>query len=510
MNSFRGRDRHVIRHGVHRHAAAVAVCLAIAASTAGRADELDALITLAFSNSPVLQAAREGVGQAVAARDAVDEFLDPGTAAAAGRTAGDAAPPLLAAPAGLPSADAYGASAAVEVPIRPGVYAGVGASEQFLINPPGDLDHVYRTLVGAQLRIPLLQDRGFSLWKQDRARLTGLREAAAARLLEARQAVRHAVEQSYIDYLEAIANDATSASATDRAQQLLKEAEELVRLKVVPEYQLAPARLEVALRREEARTAAQATDTARLRLVQVLGGVPPAVLTTNAGILIERAAAAQLPAAPAADRAVSARGAARELDALAQAAAAGTRTFDDRLRPDLALAVRGVWQAEDAATPPGDGVLIEGGDEASAAAVLVWTRPWHQTGPRARLREARARETELAELRRDLNNRLAADLAAAHRAFTGARQRFEEITTAVEQARRSLEAEAERFRLGDGRSRNVLDAQNDLTKTHRTRNAIVAALLRGHSDFLYAAGYNPDDSRAAGVPPLGDDHVGYR
>lgn len=500
----------MIRLNACRCAVRAAFCLTVLAATAGRADELDTLVSLAFSNSPLLQAAREGVGQAVAAREAADEFLDPGTTAAGGRTVGNAAPPLQADPVGLPLADAYGASAAVQVPVRPGAYASVGVSEQYWVSPPGALDHMYRTLAGAQLRIPLLQDRGFSLWKQDCARLAGLREAAAARLLETRQAVRHAVEQSYINYIEAMANHATSLLAADRAEQLLKEAEELVRLKVVPEYQLAPARLEVALRREEALADAQVIDTARLRLVQVLGGVEPGVLTTNAGVLIERAASAQLPDVPAAARAVAARGAARELEALAIAAAAATRALDDRLRPDVALTVRGVWQTEDATAPSSDGVLIEGSDEASAAAVLVWTRPWHQTGPRARLRESRAREMELAARSREFQNQLAADLAAAYRSFTGARQQFEEVTTAVEQARRSLEAEAERFRLGDGRSRNVLDAQNDLTKAYRTRNTIVAALLRGHSDFLYAAGYNPDDSRAAGVPPLGDDHGGYR
>jgi outer membrane protein TolC len=238
--------------------------------------------------------------------------------------------------------------------------------------------------------------------------------------------------------------------------------------------------------------------------------VPPATLTTNAGVLIERAAGAALPAVPAVERALAARGTALELDALALAAAAVSRGQADRLRPHLELAVRGAWQADDGSSAQDNGVVIEGDDEASAAALLVWTRPWHQTGARARQREARAREAELAELHREVQTRLAADLAAAHREFTGARERLAEVSAAVEQARLALEAEAERFRLGDGRSRNVLDAQNDLTKTHRTRNAIMAALLRGQSDYLFAAGYNAEDSRAAGVPPLGDDHGRYR
>lgn len=481
-----------------------AACLLGFCAAAGRADELDDLVGVALSNSPAVRAAREGVRQAVAASDASGEFLDPAARVAAGRTSGDASVPLVAAPSGLPAADAYGVSGSLEVPLEPGVYLGAGVSEQYLVSPPDDADHLRRTLAGAQIRIPLWQDRGFVQWKQDRARLKDLRDAADARLLEVRQAVRHAVEQAYTAYLENLANQATAAAAVDRSRQLLGEAEELVRLKVVPEYQLAPARLELALRHEEAHAARQSLDTARLRLIQVLGRAEPPTLTTNAAALLERGSGVRLPPEFTVDRATAARGAARELASRAAAAACATRSLADRLRPDLALTVRGAWETDAAAggSAPDD-------EYSSAAAVLVWSRPWHQTGPRGRLREAEAREAELAELQRELRNQLASDLATAHRAFAGAGARLTEISAAVEQARHTLDAEAERFRLGEGRSRNVLDAQNDLTKTYRSRNAIVAALLRSHSDFLYASGYNPDDSRAAGARPLGGDDAGY-
>jgi len=72
---------------------------------------------------------------------------------------------------------------------------------------------------------------------------------------------------------------------------------------MVPEYQLAPARLELALRHEEARAARQAIDTARLRLIQVSAAWEPSGLTTNALALIERATHAQLPDKPVPDRA---------------------------------------------------------------------------------------------------------------------------------------------------------------------------------------------------------------
>ena len=64
-------------------------------SAASHADELDGLITLAYSNSPTLQAAREGTRQAEAAHDATAEFFDPHTTATAGRMSGNNTPPIL-------------------------------------------------------------------------------------------------------------------------------------------------------------------------------------------------------------------------------------------------------------------------------------------------------------------------------------------------------------------------------------------------------------------------------
>ena len=478
------------------------VCLATLGFSLARADELDDLIQEAFNHNPSIQAAREGTRQAAAARDASNEFLDPKTTAAVGRLYGNAGAPLLSSPTGLPAADAYGASASVEVPFRPGVYAGVGISQQYRVNQSESIGSGYQTLVGVQVRIPLLQDRGFGLWKLDQSRLTELRVAADGRLLESQQTVRHAVEQSYTDYLEQIANAATSASANERARQLLSDAEELVRLKVIPEYQLAPARLELAFRREEVCVARQGIATARLRLEQVLGTASD-TLTTNANALADRVAGSRLPETLPSNPSFEARGAVREVEALAAAAAAETRALDDRLRPDLSLSVRGVWATEDSSSPDDNAGLIAN-KTTSAAAVLVWTRSWSQTGTHARLRESRAREAQLNASRHDLQTRLAADHATAHREYTGARERLKELTVATEQARHALDAEAERFRLGEGRSRNVLDAQNDLTKACRSRNSVAAALLRGESDFLFATGYSPDDNRLARHPPPQD------
>ncbi|MEI8352675.1 MAG: TolC family protein, partial [bacterium] len=233
-----------------------------------------------------------------------------------------------------------------------------------------------------------------------------------------------------------------------------------------------------------------------------------APLTTNAEALVARTAGLQLPSAALTAQTFEARGAMSEIGALTKAAAAESRLLEDRLRADLSLSVRGVWAAEDSTTETTPGLLS--GDRASAAAVLVWTRPWSQTGDRARLRESRAREAQLAETHRELLNRLNADLAAASHEFDGARERLKEITMAVEQARLTLEAESERFRLGEGRSRNVLDAQNDLTKAYRSRNAVVAALLKGHSDFMYASGYGTGRNPWGGIHAPGGGTDGHQ
>jgi outer membrane protein TolC len=330
-----------------------------------------------------------------------------------------------------------------------------------------------------------------------------LQMAAEAHLQETRQVVRHAVELAYYAYLTEVANATTSKSATDRAHQLLKEAEELVRLKVVPEYQLAPARLELALRREEFCAANQAVDNARLRLIQILGTTPSIQLTTNSNALTDRATDIKLPELDSASLSFAARGAISEITALSAAAATETRSLNEQLRPDLGLSLSGVWATDDS-------TFVSDNGDSSAAAVLVWTRPWSQTGAKARLRESRAREAQLAAARRELQNQLTTDLATAKRDFTGAGERLKEISIAVDQARRTLEAESERFRLGEGRSRNVLDAQNDLTKAYRARNSVVWALLKGHSDFRFATGYIADTQAVAESSTPGGPSGGHQ
>ena len=69
-----------------------------------------------------------------------------------------------------------------------------------------------------------------------------------------------------------------ASAASRRAVKLLDETREMVRLKVVPEYQVYPAQYEVAVRRENEMAAVQAIGTASLRLAETLAA-PVAVGT---------------------------------------------------------------------------------------------------------------------------------------------------------------------------------------------------------------------------------------
>jgi outer membrane protein TolC len=72
--------------------------------------------------------------------------------------------------------------------------------------------------------------------------------------------------------------------------------------------------------------------------------------------------------------------------------------------------------------------------------------------------------------------------------LAAARDRLDIVDRAVGEARRALDAESERMRLGEGRSRNVLDAQKDLTTAERRANQAALDTVLAILDLLHAAG----------------------
>ena len=76
---------------------------------------------------------------------------------------------------------------------------------------------------------------------------------------------------------------------------------------------------------------------------------------------------------------------------------------------------------------------------------------------------------------------------------------MELINNGMKAARETLESEQERFRLGEGASSDVLDAQKNLTIMLQRLTLAAADLLRARTEYLYAGGFE-DNSEVAEQP----------
>jgi outer membrane protein TolC len=85
----------------------------------------------------------------------------------------------------------------------------------------------------------------------------------------------------------------------------------------------------------------------------------------------------------------------------------------------------------------------------------------------------------------DIQIKIRNELNSAYRNFSTTFLGMELCAIAVEEAKKALQAENERFRLGEGRSRNVLDAQKDLTEALRRQILVAIELLKAYSAFNY-------------------------
>ena len=79
----------------------------------------------------------------------------------------------------------------------------------------------------------------------------------------------------------------------------------------------------------------------------------------------------------------------------------------------------------------------------------------------------------------------------AELAFSSACARLALATKAMEQAQKVLASENDRFAIGDGTSRNVLDAQQDLTTAIRRKNSIALEVILSANELCRAYGLSP-------------------
>ncbi len=445
--------------------------------------ELAELVQLAFDNNPAIQAARFEAQRARAEREALGGFFDPTVNVETSRDRKQA------------GYDQTRIRAGVDAALPPGLYLGTRVEESYYNQLPGDAnpgesDNLWQSMLGLRLSMPLLRDRGFRQWQLSDERAEKLWRMAEYHWQTVAQECRHNVEQQYISVLETDALLAVSQAALQRVEKLLHEAEQLVQLKIVPEYQLFTARAEVALWREAETSARQNCTTMRDRLAQLIG-VPQQLTTRHitGAEIVNWSQAASLPNTYDQTAALLCRGDYQELIYFIEAAEKEKAIQRDKLKSDLSMAVDASLQGED------KNRVIATEREISernlgATITLSWKRPWGYRAEKARVRVLEATIAERREMQRQAALRITTELKVYHAQFLANQARLSLVTEAIGSARQALEAENERFCLGEGRSRNVLDAQKDLTDAQKRQIVIAVELLRAYSNFRYAAGYN--------------------
>ncbi len=451
--------------------------------------ELRAFLDRATQANPRVLAARARVQEAVERHEGLREFFDPQLFAASGKAERARGVPGGSGWTSLAN-NAHELTAGVEVPVRPGFYLAAGASERFLFDGGGDYDHLYQTLLGLRVRVPLMRDRGFAQYEMDRTRAMAEYNAAVADLIGVLQAVRHDVERAYVDAYATLASYQVSQQATQRFRVLLEQARELARLKAIPAYQVSPTEMELAFRLEEEAQARQVHEVSLVALQRQIGDSEPVVLSFGADRLIQMAAGLGALPAVNVEEALERRGSYLRLRHQEAALRADLAKAVDDMKASLSLNASLTWRGEDAHQPFGDEAVLDeellGGE-----VVVVWQRPLLQHGVRSRIAQARA---ALAEIRHQMAGEriaLMADLQSAEQTYLTLLERLRLLEQAMEAARQTVTAEDERFRLGEGTSRNALDAQKDLTSALNRQAAAAAAILRALADYRFAAGY-PD------------------
>ncbi len=444
--------------------------------------ELDRLTVLALERNPQVVAARHEVERYVALRDELKGFFDP-QLKAAGQGQQD----------GVAGQDGFLSTAGTAMALQPGAYLDLQAGQNYLNHLSANYpDQMAQTIFTARLRVPLNRDRGFVTWKLDDQRAAVEARAAGARLLAACQTVRREVDLRYVTLCAAQASFEVAAAASRRAVKLLDETREMVRLKVVPEYQVYPAQYEVAVRRENEMTAVQAIGTASLRLAETLAA-PVAVGTaieavSGTPMVIVWAEGMSLPVAPPLSKALAARGNWRDVQGRADATRLEIRRNQEGLKSNVAVIVEGGWQGEEQSGMVGSGVYTFERNFGGLVG-LTWSRPLGYQAERARVRQAAAQLAELEATGREVELAVRTEVETARRDYEQARERLRVLSDAVAAARLTLEAEEQRFRLGEGRSRNVLDAQKDLNEVVSRQTIVAGELLVAVARFHYATGY---------------------
>lgn len=455
-------------------------------------NELGELLRLADESNPVIQSQRAVVEQTLRTYDELREFLDPSLYLAAG--GGTALRGLPVSPDGYSAVgvhDSLEGRGGVLVPVEAGGYISFSGVSRRWFSPDDDYEKMYQNLVGLNLSVPLLRDRGFALYGHRRGVAMAACNASVHRLLASRQEVRRNVELAYIQSCLSAVNAQVWSGATERFQLIYEESSQLSEMKVIPEYQVQTALRELQGGRADEVAAERERDSAQVRLTQAVGVRElhrPGGCTSDE--LLDSALA--LPDNPPCDveSALRRRGEYLALCAERDGAEAALALEDESRKDSLTLNAGVTWQGDSRRGPFGDRRLVEdhnwGGE-----VMVVWSRPLDYAGSDARLARAAAKIDEIDARIEALAVQITAELRGAELRVQASRRTLEMILKGVEAARKALEAEQERFRLGESTSAIVLDAQKELNNMTLRQSAAAAELLAAYAELQYALGYPP-------------------
>lgn len=417
-------------------------------------------------------------------RAAADQFYSPVLTASAGRTENPTEAPRTSFASSIDANSTY-AGAGVEAPLLRGVYGGVGA---YVTQDATGLseDDSAEVGVGASLRIPLLQDRSFALHEIELQQL-GFKEqerfhAMQGELLE----ISTDIVKQYAKWLFSVADAQEVEKALNRAEKLLEQSTERVRLKDLAQYQIYPARYEATLRREQLEMARQSIQTQAADLAQSLGLSSFPELTEESSDTLLKWAYALAKLDTEALSAISVTNASPVVLAArsaAEAAEAEVSWTAEQTRDALDLNVGAGWRSEEAA---------DSGNEFGYTVSILYKRNLDKSGDEARLA---SKESEAAALRADYEEILLKAQIAREKAlieFRNSCGRLLIARSAAIAAAEALEAENDRFALGEGSSRNVLDAQQDLTSATRRHLAVAGEVIAGMAELHRVVGVMPD------------------
>ena len=170
--------------------------------------------------------------------------------------------------------------------MEPGYYIAVGASQR-VYNDPDKYDYLAQTLFGIKIRVPLLRNRGFKNLSIQREMALAEYNAAVSSLLDVAQRLRRDVTLAYIAAYESLSSYKVTQEATVRFERLVSEAKDLNKLKVIPEYQIFDAQMDLQLGLENEEVARNRFNLNLITLSSLIGGHRQVTLKNGPEILFQ-------------------------------------------------------------------------------------------------------------------------------------------------------------------------------------------------------------------------------